>query len=257
MKLIAGLIDLLFPPRRVCPLCGSPENHSNICALCLGRISEYRREPVCFRCGRYFRFSPEGRDLQADPREVLCRDCFQRGRFFRMARSAGPYEGDLKNAVQRLKFTGRRGLAGHLAGLMFQSLADNQYYITAKIITAVPLSRERYRQRGFNQSELLAFELAGRMSIPFLPVVRKVRDTPPQTGLSRAGREENLAGAFRLADPKAVRGKTVMLVDDVITTGNTLNNVSETLISGGAATVICIAAAAGRTLPHTQGRPIL
>lgn len=254
MKLMAGILDLFFPPRRVCPLCGSPEARSKICPRCLEKIAEYRREPVCSRCGRYFRQPPEGGYLQARDGAALCRDCFYQGRSFRLARSAGPYEGDLREAVQRLKYTGRRGLAEHLADLMFQSVANNQYYIMAQVITAVPLSPERLRRRGFNQSELLAFELAGKMKVDLLPVLRKVRETPPQTGLDRAGRGENLVGAFQITDPGAVRGKTVLLVDDVITTGNTLNIVSETLVRGGAATVICIAAAAGRTSLYLPGQ---
>lgn len=164
-----------------------------------------------------------------------------------MARSAGPYEGDLKKAVQRLKFYGKRELAGHLADIMFQSVDKNQYYMKTGIITAVPLSPERIRQRGFNQAELLAFELAGRMAVPLLPLLRKVRETSPQTGLGRSGRKENLMGSFQITRPEAVRGKTALVVDDVITTGSTLDIVSEVLLGGGAATVICITAAAGRT----------
>ncbi|MCL6611458.1 MAG: double zinc ribbon domain-containing protein [Peptococcaceae bacterium] len=246
MKLIAGLIDLLFPPRLACPLCGSPQEDIGVCPGCLNKIAGYRREPVCFRCGRYFQRPPEAPVMDE---AVLCRDCAVEGRFFQQARAAGPYQEELRDAVQRLKYTGRKGLAAHLSGLMFQAVENNPYYIMAQVIAPVPLSPERLRQRGFNQSELLAFGLAEKMKIPLLPVLRKIRETPPQTGLDRAGREANLAGAFRIGDPGAVRGKTVLVVDDVVTTGSTLNNVSETLVRGGAATVICIAAAAGRTFP--------
>ncbi|KJR97400.1 MAG: hypothetical protein VR68_12825 [Peptococcaceae bacterium BRH_c4a] len=243
-KIFSGLIDLIFPPRRVCPLCAQSEPGSRICPACLQMVWQYRLEPVCLRCGRYFRL-----ELEEDVREnlLLCRDCRTGQRNFFMARSAGPYEGDLKRAVQRLKFYGKRDLAGHLADIMFQSIVKNQYYMKTDIITAVPLSRERIKKRGFNQAELLAFELAGRMTVPLLPLLRKVRETSPQTGLGRSGRKENLVGSFQITRPEAVRGKTVLVVDDVITTGSTLDIVSEVLLGGGAATVICITAAAGRT----------
>ncbi|MFZ5634570.1 MAG: phosphoribosyltransferase family protein [Bacillota bacterium] len=253
MRLIAGIIDLLFPPRRVCPLCGSSGAENKICPRCLKVIAEYRREPVCFKCGRYFQQLPEPECAPAGGGAVLCRDCGHGGRYFRLSRSAGPYEGDLKRAVLKLKYSGRRDLAGHLAGLMFQSVAGNPHFIKVQVIAAVPLSPERLRQRGFNQSELLAAGMAEKMAVPLLPLLRKVRETPSQTGLSRAGREANLVGAFQLSDPGAVRGKTVLLVDDVITTGSTLNVASETLIRGGAAAVVCITAAAGRTFINLPG----
>lgn len=217
MKLIAGILDLFFPPRQVCPLCGTTEAQKQICAGCLGKISEYRLEPVCSRCGRYFQQQSGPGFSDSWGETVLCLDCFHQERYFRLARSAGPYEGDLKSAVQRLKYTGRRDLAGHLADLMFQSIASNPYYIMAQLITAVPLSRERLRQRGFNQSELLAFELAGKMKVDLMPLLRKVRETPAQTSLDRAGRGKNLVGAFEIINPGAVRGKAVLLVDDVTT----------------------------------------
>lgn len=248
-NLISGFLDLLFPPRRVCPLCGAPEADSEICPACLQKMSGYQGEPVCFKCGRFFKqASPPARAWAAGGVPV-CRDCSREGRAFYMARAAGPYEGDLKGAVQRLKYTGKRGLASHLSRLMFQAVSNNPYYIMAQLVAPVPLSRERIRHRGFNQSELLAHCLSERIKIPLLPVVRKIRDTPPQASLGRAGRSENLAGAFEVTDPGAVRGKNILLVDDVITTGNTLNIVAQTLALGGAATVICVAAAAGRTSP--------
>jgi len=246
LKLIDGLLDLFFPPRRVCPLCGSPEGQNSICPGCLQKFDEYRREPACMKCGRFFQ-PPEGGYWPAGDEVFLCRDCSRGRRLFSLARAAGPYEGRLKEAVQRLKYKGQKNLAAHLSGLMFESVANNRCFIMAQVVTAVPLSPEKLRQRGFNQSELLAFGLAERMRIPLLPVLRKVRETPSQTGLDRAGREENLVGAFALTDPGSVRGKTVVLVDDIITTGSTLNNVSGVLAGGGAAAVICVAAAAGRT----------
>lgn len=252
MRFIADLIDLIFPPRLVCPLCASHDKYASICPRCLDKISAYRSEPVCFRCGRYF-LQP-GKYVQSDDEKSYCHDCAKTHRSFYMARAAGPYEGGLKGAVQRLKYSGRRDLAAHLSEIMFQSVAGNNCFYKTQVVTAVPLSPERMRQRGFNQAELLAGGLADRLAVPLLPVLRKVKDTLPQTSLNRAGRKENLAGAFQLTDQDVIRGKVVMVVDDVITTGSTLDIVSETLVSGGVATVICIAAAAGRTLLSVSGR---
>lgn len=242
MRIIAGIIDLLFPPGRVCPLCGTAGDDNKICPGCREVLAEYSREPVCSRCGRYFQ------RLTADSAPVICLDCLRLDRYFRRSRSAGPYEGHLKGAVLRMKYSGKRDLAGHLADLMFQSVAHNPLYAKVQMIAAIPLSPERLRQRGFNQSELLAARIADRMAVPLLPLLRKTRETLSQASLDRAGREKNLAGAFTLPDSGAVRGKTILLVDDIITTGNTLNTASQTLVRGGAAGVVCVTAAAGRTL---------
>lgn len=247
MSFIAGLLDLLFPSLPACPFCGFPQGQGSLCKGCLERFQEYRQEPVCFRCGRYFQQQAVVKSMLVMDEAVFCRDCSQGKRHFYVAKAAGPYENELKDAVQKLKYTGRKGLAEHLAGLMYQTLENDWRFFAAQVIAAVPLSPKRLRQRGFNQSDLLAYRLAEKMKISWLPILKKTRETPPQAGLNRAEREENLRDAFQLTEPAVVKGKTILLVDDVITTGFTLNSVSETLIRGGAATVICIAAAAGRT----------
>ena len=248
MNILSGILDLLFPPRQVCPLCGEAQEKGSICSRCLKKVTDYRNEPVCLKCGRYFLGLQRirQRTAQAGEGKGWCRDCLELDRYFYMARSVGPYEDDLKKAVLRLKFSGKRDLAGHLSQLMFSFIAGNIYFNRAELITAVPLSRKRLKQRGFNQAELLAGGLAERMAVPLLPVVKKIRETMPQTGLDRAGREENLAGAFELTSLEAVRGKTVLIIDDVITTGNTLNTVSEVFIRGGASKILCLTVAAGR-----------
>lgn len=252
MSFLADLIDFIFPPRLVCPLCASQNKYASICPRCLEKITAYRSEPVCVRCGRYF--LQLEKHIQLGDEIGFCYDCAKTPRKFYMARAAGPYEGDLKGAVQRLKYSGKRDLAAHLTEMMFQSMVANNCYLKTQIVTAVPLSPERMRYRGFNQAELLAVRLADRLAVPFLPVLRKVKDTLPQTSLNRAERKENLVGAFQLTDQDVISGKMVMVVDDVITTGSTLDIVSEILVSGGVATVICIAAAAGRTRLSVSGR---
>jgi predicted amidophosphoribosyltransferase len=125
-------------------------------------------------------------------------------------------------------------------------MAGNRHFSRVEIIAAVPLSPGRLRQRGYNQAELLALGLSARMGIPVLPLLKKTRETAPQTSLNRPGRGENLQGAFALTGAGAVKGKTILLVDDVITTCATLDTASGALVGGGAGLVVCIAAAAGR-----------
>ena len=105
----------------------------------------------------------------------------------------------------------------------------------------VPLHLKRLRQRGFNQSLLLARHVADRLQceLDFLSL-RRVRYTLPQTGLGKDERRKNVRGAFHLKDPEIVKGKTVLLVDDVATTGNTLNECSRVLKKAGCNEVFCL-----------------
>ncbi len=246
MSIIAGLIDLIFPPRKQCPFCSVPQEHSEICGQCLENFYLFRQEPVCFLCGRYFQQGIDSENTLLMDEAILCCDCASEKRFFSFSRAVGPYEDVLKSAVHRFKYSGKKGLAVHFSQIMFQVIAYNPQYLKAQCIVPVPLSHKRYWHRGYNQSELLAYYLAEKMKIEMLPVVRKVKETLPQAGLNRDKRLKNLEDSFSLADNSPIKGKTILLVDDVVTTCTTLNRVSEVLIEGGAATVICIAAAAGR-----------
>ena len=111
--------------------------------------------------------------------------------------------------------------------------------INFDFVTFVPLSKRRYRKRGYNQAELLALKIADRLSIPCLKSLNKIRETETQRGASAKERRVNLFGAFDLVDGFDIDGKTVLLVDDVKTTGSTLNECSEILKAYGAKAVYC------------------
>lgn len=113
------------------------------------------------------------------------------------------------------------------------------------VLVPVPLSARRMRERGFNQAELLAREAASLLGMPVLPVLRKIRETPPQVGLSRRERQVNLTGAFTVPDAEAVRKQVVLLVDDVLTTGATAAACACALRDAGASAVYVAVVAAG------------
>lgn len=252
MRLFDGLLDLIFPPRKECPFCGTPQERFEICAQCQDTFREFRQEPVCFQCGRYFQKNVFHNPVLLNE-VIYCQDCTVEKRFFSFSRSVGPYEGILKNSVHKLKYFGKKGLAMYIAQKMFEVISEHPQYLKVQAIASVSLSNQRHRQRGFNQSELLASYLSDKMKIEIVPVIHKIKDTIPQADLNRMQRKENLAGVFALTREKLVEGKTILLVDDVVTTGSTLNSVSEVLIRGGASKVLCIAATAGRV----AGDPIL
>lgn len=153
---------------------------------------------------------------------------------FEQARSFAAHEGTLRALVQRFKYDGFRPLAKPLGRFLSQA-AERLSEPSFDLAVPVPLHRKRESQRGFNQAELLALEVAKLRRIPLgVKDCVRVRDTPPQTGLRAAERRKNVAGAFDVPQPKRVRGRRVLLMDDVLTTGATANSCAQALRKAGA-----------------------
>lgn len=268
--LLSDLLDLLFPPRRICPLCGAAGREGEICPRCREMLAGYRRRTACARCGRFLPppvFGTVRAAPAVDREPPVCSDC-RAGVFpFAAARAAGPYEGLLRDAVHRLKYHRRRSLARPLGGLLAAAAAEllragrpagtaapplspapagTPFGLGGPLLVPVPMSARRLRERGFNHAELLAREAGGVLGLPVAPVLLKTKETPPQVGLSGAVRRVNLAGAFALADRAAVAGRSVLLIDDVLTTGSTAAGCARALLDGGAAGVWVAVVAAGR-----------
>lgn len=147
------------------------------------------------------------------------------------------YEGDVRRSILRYKF--RRGvfLAPKFARMLAEKLRQ-QGMAHPDVLTWVPVSRMRRFQRGYDQCELLAKQLGKVLGVPAIPTLRKVRNTPPQSGLdSAAMRKANILGAFALKENANIAGKTVLLVDDIFTTGSTMNECARVLLTSGAAQV--------------------
>lgn len=149
------------------------------------------------------------------------------------------YGGALASAIKRFKYSDRADLAEPLGTLLV--LAAHDVQLTADAVVPVPLHPRKLRARGYNQSALLAKSIAASLGAPFLPrALVRTRDTRPQASLDRADRSTNLAGAFRAPRAELVRGRHIVLVDDVVTTGATLHACREALLSAGAARVTAL-----------------
>jgi ComF family protein len=168
---------------------------------------------------------------------AICPRCRRRGSAIVAARAIGAYEGALRAILHALKYGKRPSLARPLARLMCASAGD--LLANADLLVPVPLHRRRRRQRGFNQAE----ELAKRLGYSWQPVLRRTRATPSQTDLPAARRHANVRNAFALRKRYSVRGLTVVLVDDVSTTGATLNACATVLQRAGAREIRALTAA--------------
>jgi len=151
-------------------------------------------------------------------------------------RSAVAYEGPVEQAIHRFKYKGWRRLAGPLALLLAERLVVEG--LAASWVVAVPLHPERARARGFNQSELLTRELGAQMALRRPPgELVRIRATPPQVGHDRLWRQNNVQGAFNWHGPD-LAGRSILIVDDVATTGATLEACAAALRAGGSGPVI-------------------
>lgn len=233
MTFASALLDLLFPPR--CAGCG--RTGAVLCARCFAAIQS-PTTPLCPRCGR---------QLSAAATTGVCAACAagHDPRHLDAARACAAYDGPLRNAVLALKFRGQRRVAQPLGRLLASEVRRAGWQ--PDVVVPVPLHRDRRRTRGYNQAELLARACARSLGLPCsTALLVRSRVTRPQVGLSTADRRANVAGAFALAGPRdftRLAGRRVLLVDDVLTTGSTLDAAAEAVRAAGPATVWGLAVA--------------
>jgi len=233
-RIVDPVLAVVFPSR--CPECQSFVEHPTrgpLCGDCWAALPRHRGE-LC----------PCGVPL-AGASSAVCGRCRRGLSLFRSGFSLGPYEGGLRAVIHELKFHGRRRVADRLAERMAASPAAAAVLTSGAVLVPVPLHPRRRRQRGFNQSELLARALARRcplVTVAADAVVRR-KETPPQTGLSAAARRSNVAGAFAVRRRCRVDGRVVVVVDDVVTTGATARACAAALREAGAAEVRLLSAA--------------
>ena len=224
---LKSVIDFIFPPS--CSICKKPfdsEEEGGICPHCLSQI-KYIGSPLCERCGKPF-YSEVSDDH-------LCGDCLTNERYFNRARAVGYYTGILRKAIHLLKYKLMENLAFQLGNIMAGQM---RYFIsnaTYHLIIPVPLHPKRLRERGFNQALSLARLINRKYSIPLdRYTLTRSKLTKPQVGLSEQDRRDNVRGAFSLLKSDKVTDRTILLVDDVYTSGSTVEECSRVLIKAGA-----------------------
>lgn len=238
-KLWDALGQTLYPPRclacgAVGPLVVAGALKGLACPACAGAFRPVD-SPLCSRCGAMFP-SREGDDH-------VCGDCLERPRRFGRARAAGVYDQSLMSVILSLKYRGKTRAAEPLGRLLFETFSRHWSDGNIDAIVPVPLHPRRLRRRGFNQAYLLVRnwpKLAREKTAAPSPwriegaaLVRR-RSTASQTGLDRRARAGNVRGAFAVARPEAVAGRRVLLVDDVMTTGATVEACARALRTAGA-----------------------
>lgn len=229
------LLNILLPPR--CIKCGKILSEKNgLCPECFNSIN-FISAPYCHRCGRPF---IKETNLKFATKQY-CGACLQKKKFlFDMQRSAFMYDDDSKNLILDLKFRDKTVSAETLANMLYQCGADI-WKENPDLIIPVPIHRLRLMKRRFNQSALLVKHLAIKTNIKadYSSLIRR-QNTIPQVQLSGTARRKNLKQAFSIKYPHNIKGKKIVLIDDVETTGSTLNECAKVLRKAGAKAVYSI-----------------
>ncbi len=220
------MLGILLPDS--CRLCFHPlDNLSRIpvCPRCLRSVRPMEAEYSCRRCHTPFLNSrPLGDD-------GVCLMCSAGAHRFHAAYSFGAYEGPLREFIHLLKFERVTPLAPVLARLLVSAIPRE---LAADAVVPVPLHWRRRISRGFNQAELLARATASLLHVPFLDPLCRDRSTPSQSGLNRLARRRNVRSAFTARQPAILAGRSILLIDDVFTTGATASACSAALLAAGA-----------------------
>lgn len=229
------ILDLLIPPDIKCIFCGEEiktQNKYQICDECAKNLP-YNNQKVCKLCGCKIHD-------QAD----VCLSCFYSPPPFFIARAPFLYEPPISGIISNLKFENAKFAVKPLSEFLIDEYIKNNY--DCDLIIPVPLSPEREKQRKYNQAQLLSQGLAKHFNLPILnDVVVRSKHTFPQAKLNWRARQQNMIDAFKLQSNKKLKGKKILVVDDVMTTGATIKNLCKELQKAKPAKIFVL------TLAHT------
>ena len=231
----ASLADWIYPRR--CALCdgvlGKKERY--VCALCRENLPEPVGQPRCMRCGKPL----TGREQE------FCYDCGHYEQNFERGQGIFLYQGEIRESMMRFKFRGRKEYGAFFGGMMLLYGQEFLRQVRPQVIVPVPVHWRKLRTRGYNQAQVLAEVISSGLSIPLrTDLVLRKKFTIAQKKLNRKERKKNLEAAF-YARPEAGNYERILLVDDIYTTGSTVNAVAAKLKGQGAGQVYVLVACIG------------
>ena len=227
------LKELLFPLR--CPVCDRPIpfREGKVCKACKDKL-QWIKPPYCMRCGKSLYQEKE-----------YCRDCRDKKHLFLRGRAVFEYT-SIAYSIYRFKYGSRQEYAPFLGMCMAYALEDFVRQIKPDGLIPVPLSKERFAKRGYNQAELLARQVGKVLNIPvYSHLVMRIKNTVPQKELNEKQRQNNLKKAFKMV-PNVVKLKTIIIIDDIYTTGATIDALSEVFLESGTREIYFMTLAIGK-----------
>ncbi len=226
--------DILFP--RICPICGDvvPIGEGDVCPECVHKLT-YVEEPLCMRCGK-----------PVDEGETYCPDCSRMDHVYDRGRAALIYDEYMSKSLYGFKYNGKREFASFYSRVIKECLEDTIRSWNADAIIPVPVHKSRLKKRGYNQAALIAHQMSKWLKIPVCEnVVTRSQATGALKNLSAVERQNNLKKAFNI-NPNSVKLNSALIVDDIYTTGATVDAVATCLKWAGVKRVFFICLCIGR-----------
>ncbi len=224
--------ELLWP--NICPFCFRA-NRAGFCHVCKSALEVLEpKEPRCVRCSQELDYEEE----------LYCEDCLREERYFEEGRSLWRHELPVSKSLYYFKYKNMRSAVEIYVGEIVKREESVLKEWRIDVLVPVPLSRKRRKKRGYNQAFLLAALLGERMDVPTKELAVRIKETKPQRQLDNRQRKRNVSEVFRLTE--SVAGKRVLIVDDIYTTGATINELSKTLKEGGASQVYFLTVSIGQ-----------
>lgn len=228
LELKDDILDFVYPQH--CAICKKHlrRNEKDVCETCWNSLV-ILPDPFCPYCKSFY-----------EPGNTKCSFCESTGRTIddhkiALVRSLGRFDDYYKELIHRFKYGKKIPLGRRLAQRLGETINGDYSFLESDLLIPVPLHKSRHRERGFNQSEIVAEEISKITGLSALKnVLKRKKNTKDQTNLTPKQREENVRGAFVVTDPEMINGKNIILVDDVITTGATLNECARMLKQAGA-----------------------
>ncbi|MDE7286078.1 MAG: ComF family protein [Lachnospiraceae bacterium] len=234
MAIGGKILDLLFPKR--CVVCDevTDQTKSVVCRKCKGRIL-YIKEPCCLKCGKQLR----------DREQEYCRDCGNHAHLYVQGTALYDY-GSMSDSIFRFKYAGRMEYADFYGRELYEKKAGWLSFIRPDALVPVPIHESKKRKRGYNQAELIARHLSRLSGIPVNnSLIFRSKRTVPLKDLSHSERQNNLKRAFKIRQ-NDVKLSTIVIIDDIYTTGSTIDAMTEVLHQAGIARVYFMALTVGR-----------
>lgn len=232
------ILQIIFP--KTCPICEEIlQKEQEICESCRKKL-EYIREPKCKKCGKPFETDDEEQTIRE-----YCADCGKGRHSYDSGMAVFRYGEDIRESISRFKYHNRRTYADFYGQEMARKYGQKIKTLGIQVLIPVPISKRKMVRRGYNQAGLIAKVLGETLNIPVdSEILIRDRDTTPQKELSNEERRKNLNNAFKMMR-SAVKYKKVLLVDDIYTTGSTIDACAETLKRSGAGEIYFISLSIG------------
>ena len=255
--MVGDIFNFIFPEKNICFLCEDygKDIKGNLCWVCKSKLV-FIAECSCSICGRKIDREYELDEVDGinniQTRIMKCRECIKHPHFFTKSVSPLSYEGDIKRAIYDFKYNGKHHLYKLFGKLMVKSIVDNDLeYVD--IIVPIPLHKDREKRRGFNQATLLSKYISKDLKVNLVTnnLIRS-KKTKALNQLDRAERMKNILGVFDIKDKSIFIQKKILLVDDIYTTGTTVDECAKLLLDNGAKEVFVVTLAVTPSKPKSE-----